>query len=52
MGECPEWYALIRAARYLSVSPWELAEKPFVWRDWALEAEASEAEAQKVSMGR
>lgn len=31
-----EIYLLVRAARYLGVKPWELAEMPVYWRDMAL----------------
>ena len=44
MGACPEWYPLLRAARYLRVPPWELAVQPLAWQEWALTAEAAEAE--------
>jgi hypothetical protein len=46
MGACPEWYPLLRAARYLGVAPWQLAERPLVWQEWALTAEAAENEAR------
>jgi uncharacterized protein Usg len=46
-GACPEWYPLIRAARYLGVPPWELAEQSYVWQEWALAAESAEIEAQQ-----
>jgi len=54
MGEPPEWYLLLRAARYLGVSPWELAERPVTWRDWALIAESAEsqAEADRLKRGK
>lgn len=42
MGACPEWYPLIQAARYLGVPPWELAERPLIWREWALAAMAAD----------
>ncbi len=48
MGALPEWYPLIRAARYLQVAPWELAARPSLWMDWALMAESAENEAQAV----
>jgi hypothetical protein len=41
----PDWYPLLRAARYLRVAPWDLLRQPIVWRDWALMSEAAEAEA-------
>ncbi|NLF14542.1 MAG: hypothetical protein GX597_22360 [Anaerolineaceae bacterium] len=46
MGACPEWYPLLRAARYLRVPPWELAGQPLVWQEWALVSEAAEREAE------
>ncbi len=46
MGACPDWYPLIRAARYLGIAPWELMEKPMIWTNWALTAEGAEIEAQ------
>lgn len=48
MGEIPEWYYVIRAARYLGVPPWELMEQPKYWLDWALESESAENEAQGI----
>ncbi len=45
-GACPPEYGLVRAARYLGVNPWDLADRPAVWRDWALEFEAAEAWAE------
>lgn len=47
MGELPEWYTVIRAARTLGVAPWDLAQRPRVWTHWALAAEAAEAKAQE-----
>jgi hypothetical protein len=35
------------AARYLGVAPWDLAEQPRVWMDWALMARAAEAKAER-----
>jgi len=43
---CPDWYPLMRAARYLHVPPWDLLDKPFYWQAWALAAEQAENEAQ------
>ncbi len=31
----PDYYALIKAANYLGVPPWELAERPAYWQEWA-----------------
>ncbi len=46
MGSCPEFYPLIKAARYLGVPAWELAAQPKVWMQWALVSEAAENEAE------
>lgn len=48
MGRMPEWYPLVRAARYLGVAPWELLEQPSAWMDFALIAESAENEAQAM----
>lgn len=45
MGYLPDWYPLIRAARFLGVPPWQLYHQPTYWMDWALIAESAEAEA-------
>jgi hypothetical protein len=37
----------VKAARYLGVAPWELAEQPLVWTEWALAAEAAEAHVKR-----
>lgn len=47
MGAVPDWYPLIKAARYLGVAPWDLLEQPVIWRRWAEAAEFAEAEAGK-----
>lgn len=36
MGEMPAWYRTILAAKELGVPPWELADKPLIWQEWAL----------------
>jgi hypothetical protein len=48
MGALPEWYSLLRAARYLQVAPWELAARPVQWMDYALIAETAEHEARAI----
>ena len=45
-GQLPDWYVLLRAAKYLGVPPWELAEKPTYWMHWALIAEYAEGQAE------
>lgn len=47
MGEVPEWYPLIVAARYLEVPPWELWERPTAWRDMALASMKAEHRASE-----
>ena len=47
MGEPPDWYIHIRAARYLGVAPWELSEQPVFWRAAALAAESAENDARE-----
>lgn len=49
MGSCPSWYRLIRAAIYLGVSPWELAERPLTWVHMAEAAQAAEAQARAIA---
>ncbi len=48
MGALPDWYTLLRAARYLQVAPWELAARPMQWMEWALMSESAENEAQAI----
>lgn len=47
MGEVPDWYLLIRSAKYLGVAPWDLLDQPKVWRNWARWAENAENEAER-----
>jgi hypothetical protein len=46
MGDLPDWYITIRAARALGVAPWDLAERPAIWQEWGLAAESAEAKAE------
>lgn len=55
MGEPPDWYELLYAARYLRVGPWELIDHA-EWIEPALaaaagEARAAEYHAQRASRG-
>lgn len=52
MGEAPDWYTLIRAARYLGVAPWELLDQPIIWREWAEAATFAESEAKRQQQER
>lgn len=47
MGECPDWYSLIKAAKYLGVPPWELSAQPVAWQRFAESAMNAEAHAQQ-----
>lgn len=47
VGALPEWFVLVRAAKYLNVAPWELARQPLYWFEWALAAMTAEAEIGK-----
>ena len=46
-GAMPDWYVMIRVARWLGVSPWELNQQNEVWLDWAIDAMNAEALAEK-----
>lgn len=46
VGIMPDWYPLIRAARYLGVAPWELAQQWTGWMNRALVAESAEVDAE------
>ncbi len=46
-GEAPEWYTVMRAAKYLGVAPWELLEQNVGWTNAALVAMDAEAKAAR-----
>lgn len=46
------WYPLVRAARYLGVAPWVLAEQPVFWEQVALECEVIDAHMDAYRMWR
>lgn len=48
MGDCPNWYRLIKAAQYLQVPPWELAERSLAWVYQAEAAQGAEAHAREM----
>lgn len=52
MGGIPDWYRLIRSAKYLGVAPWELAERPSIWMEWALASESAEVNAAEQKAKR
>lgn len=47
MGEVPLWYRNLKAAQYLKVPPWELAERPVWWLQVAETAMAAEERDRK-----
>lgn len=49
-AKAPPRFLLIRAARYLGVPPWELAEQPAHWQHYALVMESAEAKADEFRM--
>jgi hypothetical protein len=44
----PEWYTIIKIARYLGIAPWELLEQPECWYLWALDAHNAEVYAENA----
>lgn len=46
MGDCPDWYATIQAAKYLNCAPWELIEQSIYWQDKAFVGMDGESQAQ------
>lgn len=52
MGELPEWYRTIKAAQILNVPPWELAEQPLAWQEWAVAAQSAEESAHEEQRKR
>ena len=50
MGYLPDWYLMVRAARYLGVAPWELEERPALWAIRALVAQRAEAGAEAAQL--
>ena len=48
----PDWYPLIRAAKYLNVAPWDLLQQPMIWSQMALDAEIAEETARENASKR
>lgn len=48
----PDWYLLLRAARYLGVPPWQLVDVGSMWMKLALESERVEGLAEQKRMKR
>lgn len=45
-SEAVELYLLVKAARYLNVTVWQLAEMPSYWRNLALSCQVAEEKAE------
>lgn len=52
MGECPDWYADMQAAKYLGCLPWDLPDQADFWRDSALKAMTAEVRGQEIKQRR
>ena len=52
MGSIPTWYRLIRGARALGVTPWELAQQPVTWLEWGIAVEAIDAQVAEIERSR
>lgn len=50
--EFPEWYALVKAAKYLGVAPWDLMDQPMWWMVWGIEAWQAEVHAENEAHKR
>lgn len=48
MGEAPEWWVLIQAAKYLGVPPWDLEQQRPFWLNAALASLSAENDPQVV----
>lgn len=46
------WYRVIRAAKFLGVAPWDLAEAPITWLDMAEATMQAEHAAQEAAQRR
>jgi hypothetical protein len=52
LGECPEDYALFKAAAWCNAKPWEMAEQSMWWKFKALNYMSAEAEAEEIIRNR
>jgi hypothetical protein len=48
LGEQPQWYPVMAAARYLKVPVWDLMNEPLEWVHRAAAAMRAEAHAQEM----
>jgi hypothetical protein len=52
LGECPDYYGLIQASKYLNCKPWELWEQPLFWRIAASRCMRADESARKTLEAR
>jgi hypothetical protein len=52
LGDYPDWYLIIQAAKYLGVPPWELMKQSVFWRNAALKCMQAEYSARKTIEAR
>ena len=52
LGEPPEDYLLFKAAQWMHVPPWVLAEQPIIYKLKALDYMTAEAEAEEIINNR
>jgi hypothetical protein len=52
MGECPSWFRVVQAARYLRVAPWDLADQPLYWLEVAEASQSAEQYAADLHARR
>lgn len=50
MGEQPDWYPLIVAARAMGVAPWELHAQPVFWTEVGLAYQQAELALRRHQM--
>lgn len=46
------WFRVVKAAKYLGVSPWELVDQPVYWLNAAEDAQDIEAHADKIEQSK
>ena len=52
MGSCPDWYAMVQAAKYLGVPVPDIVHVPIYWIDKAFIAMTAEHQAREILANR
>jgi len=52
LGEVPDWYVILKAAKYLGCAPWELEQAPIAWLFRALAAMEADSLADQYEVPR